>query len=810
MFSSMRRTLLLFIAFYIGGATLTGAQEPGSSVATGDGYAAVLTNPAAIGVGNADGVALSYSYPVTAAAQPATFVEGLDGLSFYTTGLGSSYAFRRRGGSNWHDLGFGMEAGRNVFIGGAAGIENLSFEQVSYRAGVLYRPVDYVSLGLVVSGTSAPQISGRIGIGVRPLAFSEKLENLLTLDGDVAYTVDQGVTVPRIGVSVAAPESVTMSAAYNVESGAFTIGAGFSYQNLKTGGGYRSAETGPGAIGDLHISPREFPTADALGRPYVAEYEPGPAIVERAPGTELPGFAELSQTTSISQVVSDIRRLTDDPRVTGILFRNHTLQISLANVYELQEALREFKDAGKKVAFFYETVGNINYAFAAGVADEIYLHPHGVVGLTGLAVARPYLAELFDRLGIGISNIRSHPPKSAYNIFSEPGPTPEERENLELLYDSLYDEFVSMIADGRGDRLEGDVRDVIDGGPYLTATSAMEAGLVDELLYSDEVDEAVAELAGGAKPQEADFPRYLRTSWADPPVHRVAIIYAVGNITTGEGQPGTTVGSDTVVRAIRNAREDRNVDAILIRIDSGGGSSLASDMIAREVARTSTGDPSKPVVVSMGATAASGGYYIAAPATHIVAQPTTVTGSIGVVALLLDIEELSDKIGVTWDAILRGENADFGAIYRQLSEQERERLRESVAYSYDAFVETVATGRDMTPEEVNEVAQGQVWTGAQALERGLVDSLGGVQEAVRVLEDILPGDRDLVFREFTGIENPLDTLLNVGLLSFRGSETGSALPPEIQGLIDLRAELATYGEERSFARAPADLAPRAE
>jgi protease-4 len=427
-----------------------------------------------------------------------------------------------------------------------------------------------------------------------------------------------------------------------------------------------------------------------------------------------------------------------------------------------------------------------------------------------LSSARPYLSQLFDRLGIGISNIRSHPSKSAYNIFSEPGPTPAERENLDLLYDSLYDEFAAMIADGRGDRLNGDVRDVIDGGPYLTATSAMEAGLVDELLYADEVDEAVAELAGGAMPQEADFPRSLGTSWAEPPVHRVAIIYAIGNITTGEGQPGTTVGSDTVARAIRNARENRNVDAILIRVDSGGGSSLASDMIAREIARTTTGDASKPVVVSMGATAASGGYYIAAPATHIVAQPTTVTGSIGVVALLLDIEELSEKIDVTWDAILRGEHADFGAIYRRLSEQERERLQESIAYSYETFVETVARGRDMTPKQVDEVGQGQVWTGAQAQERGLVDSLGGVQEAVRVLKDILPGERELVFREFTGIENPLETLLAGGLLSFRATGTTGPLPPELQRLMELRAELATYGEERSLTRAPTDLAPRAE
>ena len=823
----MRRTFIAILITFISVTTGLSAQLE-SSVAVTDDYRALLANPAALAVGNSDGLALSYALPPGAFAAGGDGPSGaelLDGLSVFSGGLGGGYAYRRIAGSNVQDLGIGMGPRRNLYLGFAARITELDTESLRFRAGALYRPLDALSLGAGAGARAdqtAPQPQGTLGIGLRPFAFAENFEDLLTLDGQVSYSASEGFTVPRVGLRIHLPDGLELAGALNPETGAFNIEGSVSYGNIRSGGGYETAAEdgaqdapGPRAQAFLHVSPRRFPTPDFLEKPYVAEYEPGPSIVERSTGADLPFIGEISDTSSLTDVVSRIRELRDDPRVSALLFRKLNLQISLANIQELQEALTEFREAGKEVIFYYESVGNLNYAFAAKVADAIYLHPQGSVGLTGLGSTRPYLAGLLDRLGIGISNIRSHPAKSAYNIFSESGPSEEERANLDALYDSLYEEFAGMIEAGRGDRLEDGARSAIDAGPYLTADAALEAGLVDELLYEDELEARVRELVGGASVAEASFPEQIRRSWSEEAIHRVALIYATGNVVTGEGQPGVNIGADTVARAIRKARESARVDAILIRVDSGGGSSLASDIIAREVALTTEGPDSKPVVVSMGATAASGGYYIAAPADRIVAQPSTVTGSIGVVGLAFNISELSEMVDVNWDAVLRGENADFGAIYRELAPEERERLEESIRHTYDSFVDVVAAGRDMSPEEVDAVARGQVWTGAQALERGLIDRLGGFQEAVRVLQEILPGDREIAFREFTGVADPLESMLGGGALPLLAQRTlnarppGPALPDALVRLAELEEQFAAYGSERVLLLAREDLAPQA-
>jgi protease-4 len=808
----------------VGAYTTPETTGPVRSIAVEDGFSALFANPAAIGVGNGEGLALSYRYPLAGAQGPESFEEFLDGLTLYSNGFGSDYAYRRRGDRNLHDIGIGFETAPNLYVGAAAGLADFDFANIGYRGGVLYRPLDYLSVGAVVRGTSAGDLAGGAGLGLRPLAFSDDLEDVLTLDGQVHYSGEAGLSFPRVGVSIHAPRGVTLEGSVDPESGRFGIGASLSYGSLRSGATYYGAtETteGDGAAEEgvrsyVHISPKRFPTIGSFQRGYVAEYAPGPSIVERSGPVGLASFTEIGGQAALPEVLDQIERLKDDPRVEGILFRNHRLQISFANLQELQTALREFKDAGKTVAFYYNGVGNLNYAFAAGVADAVYLHPQGSVNLVGLGTAQPYVGDLLDRVGIGISNIRSHPAKSTYNFLSESEQSEAERENLETLYDGLYEEFVGMIEEGRGDRLSGSAREVIDGGPYLTADAALEAGLVDELLHPDEVDDAVAELNDGAEPSEARFSRSIETSWSNGPTHKVAIIYGIGNIATGEGQPGSSIGSESMARAIRSAREDRSIDAILLRIDSGGGSSLASDIIAREVAKTTEGENAKPVVVSMAATAASGGYYIAAPADHIVAQASTVTGSIGVVALAFNVAELSERYDVNWESVLRGENADFAAIYRELSEEERSRILDGMLDTYDTFVQTVAEGREMAENEVDAVARGRVWTGTQARERGLVDTVGGLQTAVEVLRDTLPGDRDLEFEEFTGVDDPFESLTAFGLLPLVLERMGltadptAQLPAELREIVTLQEELAAYGQERFIMRAPEDLAPRSE
>jgi protease-4 len=447
----------------------------------------------------------------------------------------------------------------------------------------------------------------------------------------------------------------------------------------------------------------------------------------------------------------------------------------------------------------------MNYVLAASTADRIYLHPGGFVYLTGDSITRPYLRDLLEKVGVEVNNIRSSRYKSAGNIYSESEMPPAEEEALNFLLDGLHQETLALIREGRGDRLEADPEELIDGGPYLIAEQALEAGLVDELLYEDQLEEAFQELADRPRIRNAGPRREIRYAWAEETGAKVALIYVTGTISTGLGTPGEVAGSETVARAIRQARLDPTVEGILIRVASNGGSSLASDTIAREVKLATEGERPKPVVVSMGGTAASGGYYVAAYADEIVAQPTTVTGSIGVVALIPNIAGLSEKLGVNWETIRRGENADLGAPYRRLEPEESAIFEESVDSAYRRFIATVAEGREMSTEAVEEVAKGRVWTGRQAEERGLVDTMGGFYTAVEAMEARL--GRSVRLEEYTG--QPGFVTLPVGELAREAlvGDPSEELPPELKALLETATVLDTFGKETVLFLAPYPLGP---
>ena len=242
---------------------------------------------------------------------------------------------------------------------------------------------------------------------------------------------------------------------------------------------------------------------------------------------------------------------------------------------------------------------------------------------------------------------------------------------------------------------------------------------------------------------------------------KIALIYAVGNIHSGEGVPGKSIGSVTTAKAIKQAREDRRVKGIIIRVDSGGGSALASDVIGREVELCKTGKNKKPVIVSMGGVAASGGYYIAAKADKIIAQPSTITGSIGVIGIYPVFERLYEKIHVNWDTVKRGKNADLGSTHRQPTAKEKKIGEESIQHFYDRFITLVAEGRNMSKDEVHKIAQGRVWTGKQAFEHGLVDALGGMDLAVKEMKKMADLKHEVKLVEFEG--DNTDKSISIGV-----------------------------------------------
>jgi protease-4 len=319
--------------------------------------------------------------------------------------------------------------------------------------------------------------------------------------------------------------------------------------------------------------------------------------------------------------------------------------------------------------------------------------------------------------------------KNAPNQFTETGFTPPHREQMEALLDSLFEEYLGAIAKGRGKTLE-QVREAVDRGPY-DAAGAKRAGLVDDLRYRDQLE---LDLKDASRVTPTRYLRSGRPFFDTRP--KVALIYAVGDIIPGASQSGPLggdyAGSDTVAAAFRQARDDKNIRAVVFRVDSPGGFGPAADVMWREVAATRK---SKPVVVSMGDYAASGGYYVSMGSDYILAQPGTLTGSIGVFSGKFDLRGLYEKIGLSKELIGRGKNAHIYTEYRSWSEAERARVREMNLAFYEDFVKRVSEGRKKKYAEVDDVAQGRVWTGAEAVRHGLVDKLGGLEDAIAAAKE---------------------------------------------------------------------------
>jgi protease-4 len=451
-------------------------------------------------------------------------------------------------------------------------------------------------------------------------------------------------------------------------------------------------------------------------------------IPEQAASSDLGSFFE-SKPASLRAVVESLDRGAIDPKVKAVVLRVSTLSDSgWGKVQELRDAIGRFRKSGKPAYAHLEFCGNREY-YLATACSKIYAVPTAILDVSGLAAEVTFFKGALDKLGVEAQFEGVGKYKNAPNQLTETGFTGPHREQMEALLDSLFGQFVSAIATSRG-KTEDEARALVDGGPYDGAR-ALEAGLVDELLYADELE-------GRLKGAERVTPgRYVKSSrgWSLDGRPKLALIYAVGDIVSGESQSGFAgdyVGSETVARAIRQARKDASVRAIVLRIDSPGGSGTASDVMWREVALARK---AKPVIMSMGDVAASGGYYLAMGGDAIVAEPGTITGSIGVFGGKISLRGLYDKLGLSKEIITRGRNAALFSSYRPWTDEERQTFRKIMTSFYDEFVEKAASGRGKTRDEIHAVAQGRVWTGAEALRVGLVDRLGGLDVAVSLAKE---------------------------------------------------------------------------
>ncbi|HEX9186252.1 MAG TPA: signal peptide peptidase SppA [Vicinamibacteria bacterium] len=446
------------------------------------------------------------------------------------------------------------------------------------------------------------------------------------------------------------------------------------------------------------------------------------------PSSGLAGFFE-ARPASVRALVEAVDRAGRDAAVKGLVLRVGSVDAGWARVQELRDALLRFRRTGKPSWAHLESAGNIEYLLATGCA-KVAASPTAMIDVSGLAAEVTFYRGTLDKLGIEAQFEGVGKYKNAPNQFTEKGFTEPHREQMEALVGSLFDQLVDGVAEARGLEAAA-VRALVDRGPF-TAEEAKEAGLVDELLYLDEVAERVPG-AGGI-----DAARYVRAArgFGFDGRPKVALVYVDGDIMPGESASspfgGGMAGSDTIVRGLRQAREDDSVRAIVLRVDSPGGSGTASDAVWREVALARR---TKPVVASMGDYAASGGYYVAMGADAIVAQPGTITGSIGVFSGKMSLRRLYEKIGMSQETVQRGRHATIFSSWSPWTDEEREKVRRLNVAFYETFVAKAAEGRKKKPAEIEAVAQGRVWTGVQALEAGLVDSLGGLEAAVRVARE---------------------------------------------------------------------------
>jgi protease-4 len=439
----------------------------------------------------------------------------------------------------------------------------------------------------------------------------------------------------------------------------------------------------------------------------------------------------FEEPPTVRSVVDALRKAKVDRRVTSVIIRPTSTAALWGKVQEVRDAIVDFASTDKPIIAYLEQGGEQEF-YLASACDKVFLMPTASLDLTGLANYELFLRGTLDQIGAYPDALHIGEYKTASNTFTEKTFTPAHREMSESLNADLYEQLLKGIADGRH-KSESEVRQLIDHGPYLPE-DAVRAGLVDDVAYEDELDDKVQLGSGTPGFLEHDEYRHIRpTSLGLNRGARIAVIYAVGVISSGESSydsPGGLVaGSDTIVSYLRKARADGSVRAIVLRIDSPGGSAIASDVIWREVQLTRA---AKPVIASMSDVAASGGYYIAMPAHAIVAEPATLTGSIGVVMVKFVIDGTLKKLGVNMEAVTQGRYANLYSPIRPFSAEERAKVQELMQATYDAFVEKAAAGRNTTPERIDAVAQGRVWTGKQARQLGLVDELGGLQRALEL------------------------------------------------------------------------------
>jgi protease IV len=446
------------------------------------------------------------------------------------------------------------------------------------------------------------------------------------------------------------------------------------------------------------------------------------------------------QPQSLGSLMAQFRKAKVDKRITAVLLDIDMSEAGWAKSEEIRGAIEDFRTSGKPVYAYMETGLNKDY-YIATACDKIFVPPPGELFTIGLAADVMFFRGSLDKLGIYPDLYQIGKYKSAGDTFTQKKMTDAHKEYINSLLDDLYGRYLDGISKARKKSVD-EVKTLIDDAPF-SAARAKELGLIDGALYRDDVEKELKKRLGYKDSDDlhiarsGDYRQITQESLGLNKGEKIAVVYAAGDITSGKstfsGNGQETIGSDSLVKTLNDVRDDKSIKAIVLRIDSPGGSGLASDIIWRAIEAAKA---KKPVVVSMSDVAASGGYYIACNANKIVAQPSTITGSIGVVGGKPVIKGFYDWIGVTNEYVMRGKNSGMFRESEKFSDTERAKFEEFLQSTYSDFTSKVAKGRGKEQTYIDSIGQGRVWTGAQGKERGLVDEYGGLDKAIEIAKQL--------------------------------------------------------------------------
>ena len=447
-------------------------------------------------------------------------------------------------------------------------------------------------------------------------------------------------------------------------------------------------------------------------------------------------FSSFNTTKSpgLNEILQNIKKAKTDDNIKGIFLDLGTIPSGIATIEEIRNALLDFKSSKKFIVSYSEEYTQKAY-YIASVSDKVYLYPEGALDFKGLNGEVMFFKGLLDKLDVDVQILRHGKFKSAVEPFVLDKMSEPNKEQTLKYISGIWNQMLEGISESRKMSV-AQLNGIADSFKIQKAQDAVTYKLVDKLMYKDELLAELRNLLGIGKKEKINsisLQKYTSVPDKTKKIHKtkdkIAVIYALGEIVSGKGDD-ETIGSDRISEAIRKARLDSAVKAIVLRVNSPGGSALASDVIWREVTLSKK---TKPVVVSMGDVAASGGYYIACAATRIVADPTTLTGSIGVFGLIPNLKGLyNNKLGVSFDNVKTNNYADIGSTYRPLTKSEENIYQTSVENIYETFITHVAEGRGMTKEKVDSIGQGRVWNGVDAIKIGLIDEFGGLEKSIEI------------------------------------------------------------------------------